>query len=93
MVAQHPGLHKATSEQAAAMQEVEQVQADLRLSANHIADLQAQVVQLQEHMAQKDRVIQSLIQERALRVARGVHAKILPNGLMEMRGEIRVIVR
>ncbi|KAM7533628.1 hypothetical protein Aperf_G00000125194 [Anoplocephala perfoliata] len=93
LIAQHSGIAKPTARRAVTRQEDEQVQADLRTSANHIAALQAQVVQLQECMAQKDRVIQSLLEERALKVARGVHAKILQNELMEMRGEIRVIVR
>ena len=66
---------------------------DLRQATTRLSFLQSYVAQLQHRVVQRDRIIQKLMQERALNVVRDVHARMLHNELVELRGGIRVIVR
>lgn len=70
-----------------------QLREDLRQTATRLRFLQTYVAQLQQRLMQRDRVIQKLMQERALNVVRDVQTRMLHNELVETRGGIRVIVR
>ena len=86
-------LRKVSTEKAAICQQATKMREDLRQATTRLSFLQSYVGQLQHRVVQRDRIIQKLMQERALNVVRDVHARMLHNELIEMRGGIRVIVR
>lgn len=86
-------LRKVTSEKESVCHQATQLREDLRQTATRLRFLQTYVAQLQQRLMQRDRVIQKLMQERALNVVRDVQTRMLHNELVETRGGIRVIVR
>ncbi|CDS43465.1 kinesin protein KIFC3 [Echinococcus multilocularis] len=86
-------LRKMTSEKETVCHQATQLREDLRQTAARLGFLQTYVSQLQQRLVQRDRVIQKLMQERALNVVRDVHTRMLHNELLETRGGIRVVVR
>ncbi|VDD83751.1 unnamed protein product [Mesocestoides corti] len=86
-------LRKLTAEKESLCQQAAQQRDEFRQTATRLSFLQSYVSQLQNRVAQRDLVIQKLIQERALNMVRDVHSRMLHNELMELRGGIRVIIR
>ncbi|VDM31626.1 unnamed protein product [Hydatigera taeniaeformis] len=86
-------LRKMTSEKEMVCHQASQLREDLRQTATRLRFLQTCVSQLQQRLIQRDRVIQKLMQERALNVVRDVQTRMLRSELVETRGGIRVIVR